>query len=183
MKNMLDSIFFTRLFVSERKQIALIADEKLHTQISRCIFATKSLRNEDNMLKLKKEDYEKILGHAKAGLPNEACGLLGGYEEDGNQVVTDVYLLRNVDESREHFSMDPAEQLAAVKDIRSKGRTLLGNFHSHPESPSRPSKEDIRLAYDSKMHYLILSLMEEQPVLNSFHIEKGNVTKEELTIE
>lgn len=135
------------------------------------------------MLKLKKEDYEKILEHATAGLPNEACGLLGGYEEDGNQVITDVYLLRNVDESREHFSMDPAEQLAAVKDIRSKGRQLLGNFHSHPESPSRPSQEDIRLAYDSRSHYLILSLMEKEPVLNSFHIEKGSVTKEELVIE
>lgn len=139
-------------------------------------------RNE-TMLKLKKEDYQKILDHAVAGLPNEACGLLGGYEEDGNQIITDVYLLRNVDESREHFSMDPAEQLAAVKDIRSKGRQLLGNFHSHPESPSRPSQEDIRLAYDSRMHYLILSLMEETPVLNSFHIEKENVTKEELVIE
>ena len=46
-KNKLDSLFFTRLFVSEQKQIALIADEKLHTQISRRIFATKLLRNED----------------------------------------------------------------------------------------------------------------------------------------
>ena len=135
------------------------------------------------MIKIKQEDYRKILDHACAGLPNEACGLLGGSEENGDHIVTDVYLLRNVDESREHFSMDPAEQLAAVKDIRSKGRQLLGNFHSHPESPSRPSQEDIRLAYDSKMHYLILSLMEEEPVLNSFHIEKGAVTKEELVIE
>ena len=135
------------------------------------------------MLKLKKEDYQKILRHATAGLPNEACGLIGGYEENGDQIVTDVYLLRNVDESREHFSMDPAEQLSTVKDIRSKGQQLLGNFHSHPESPSRPSQEDIRLAYDSKMHYLILSLMEETPVLNSFHIEKGEVTKEEIVIE
>ena len=136
------------------------------------------------MLILKQEDYQKILEHAKTGLPNEACGLLGGYtNEDGSQVITDVYLLRNVDESREHFSMDPKEQFAAVKDIRSKGRELLGNFHSHPESPSRPSEEDIRLAYDSKIHYLILSLMEEgNPVLNSFHIEKGAVTKETLEI-
>lgn len=137
------------------------------------------------MLILKQEDYQKILEHAKKGLPNEACGLLGGYtEKDGSQVITDVYLLRNVDESREHFSMDPKEQFAAVKDIRSKGRELLGNFHSHPESPSRPSEEDIRLAYDSKIHYLILSLMEEgNPVLNSFHIEKGVVTKETLEIQ
>lgn len=137
------------------------------------------------MLILKQEDYQKILEHAKTGLPNEACGLLGGYtKENGSQVITDVYLLRNVDESREHFSMDPKEQFAAVKDIRSKGRELLGNFHSHPESPSRPSEEDIRLAYDSKIHYLILSLMEEgNPVLNSFHIEKGAVTKETLEIQ
>ncbi len=137
------------------------------------------------MLILKQEDYQKILEHARTGLPNEACGLLGGYtNEDGSQVITDVYLLRNMDESREHFSMDPKEQFAAVKDIRSKGRELLGNFHSHPESPSRPSEEDIRLAYDSKIHYLILSLMEEgNPVLNSFHIEKGAVTKETLEIQ
>lgn len=137
------------------------------------------------MLILKQEDYQKILEHARMGLPNEACGLLGGYtNEDGSQVITDVYLLRNVDESREHFSMDPKEQFAAVKDIRSKGRELLGNFHSHPESPSRPSEEDIRLAYDSKIHYLILSLMEEgNPVLNSFHIEKGAVTRETLEIQ
>ncbi len=49
MKNMLDSIFFAQLFVSERKQIAMIADEKSPTRISHRSFATKSLRNEDIM--------------------------------------------------------------------------------------------------------------------------------------
>ncbi len=39
-KNMLDSTFFTLLFVSERKQIAMIADEKSPTRISHRIFAT-----------------------------------------------------------------------------------------------------------------------------------------------
>ena len=81
--------------------------------------------------------------------------------------------------------MDPKEQLAAVKDMRSNGLQLLGNFHSHPESPSRPSEEDKRLAYDSKVNYLILSLMDnDNPVFNAFWIDENkNVTKEEFVIE
>ena len=137
------------------------------------------------MLYLKKEDYEKILAHCKEGLPNEACGLIGGTIEGDKRSIQKVYLLTNIDQSNEHFSMDPKEQLAAVKDMRANGLKLLGNFHSHPESPSRPSEEDKRLAYDSKVNYLILSLMDlENPVFNAFRIdEENNVTKEELVIE
>jgi proteasome lid subunit RPN8/RPN11 len=58
----------------------------------------------------------------------------------------------------------------------------LGNWHSHPESPSRPSEEDKRLAYDPKASYMILSLMAQTPVLNSFHIEGGDSSKEDLRI-
>ena len=137
------------------------------------------------MLYLKKEDYEKILAHFKEGLPNEECGLIGGTIEGDKRSIQKVYLLTNIDQSNEHFSMDPKEQLAAVKDMRANGLKLLGNFHSHPESPSRPSEEDKRLAYDSKVNYLILSLMDlENPVFNAFRIdEEKNVTKEELVIE
>ena len=137
------------------------------------------------MLYLKKEDYEKMLKHCREGLPNEACGLIGGVVAGDKRTIKKVYLLTNIDQSNEHFSMDPKEQLEAVKDMRSNGLTLLGNFHSHPESPSRPSEEDKRLAYDSKVNYLILSLMDnDNPVLNAFWIdEEKNVTKEELVIE
>lgn len=135
------------------------------------------------MLYLKQQDYDRMLKHCKKGLPNEACGLIGGRKEGENQYIEKVYLLTNVDESREHFSMDPREQFAAIKDIRANGWELLGNFHSHPESPSRPSEEDKRLAYDSSVSYLILSLMEEAPVLKSFRIdEEKNVTIEPLEI-
>ena len=137
------------------------------------------------MLYLDKEDYEKILKHCREGLPNEACGLIGGTIEGDKRYIKKVYLLTNIDESNEHFSMDPKEQLAAVKDMRSNGLQLLGNIHSHPESPSRPSEEDKRLAYDSKVNYLILSLMDnDNPVFNAFWIDENkNVTKEEFVIE
>lgn len=135
------------------------------------------------MLQIQNKDYQKILEHAIKGLPNEACGLLGGALENEIKVVKEVYLLRNVDESREHFSMDPMEQLKVVKELRSKEYVLFGNFHSHPESPSRPSEEDKRLAYDPKASYLILSLMDlENPVLKAFNIVAGTVTEEPIEL-
>lgn len=135
------------------------------------------------MIKLSESDYEKILAHAESELPNEACGLIGGVFEDGVKVIKKVYLLTNTDQSNEHFSMDPREQLSAIKDMRANGLVPLGNWHSHPESPSRPSDEDKRLAYDSKASYMILSLMDrENPVLNSFHISGTDAEKEQLEI-
>ena len=131
------------------------------------------------MITMKKSDLETIIEHAKKELPDEACGLIGGTIDGEDKEIKKVYLLTNIDHSNEHFSMDPKEQLAAVKDMRKEGLVPLGNWHSHPETPSRPSDEDKRLAYDSKASYMILSLMNiEEPVLHSFHIE-GDVSETE----
>lgn len=131
---------------------------------------------------LKKADYDKMVAHAKANLPEEACGLIAGHDEDGVRVIDKVYLIENVDHTNEHFTITPKAQLEAIKNMRQNGLKPLGNWHSHPESPSRSSQEDIRLAYDSSASYLILSLMNEEPVLHSFHVENGQSTKEDLNI-
>ena len=135
------------------------------------------------MIKLSKADYNKIIAHAESELPNEACGLIAGNIDGESKEIKKVYFLTNTDHSNEHFSLDPREQLAAVKDMRKNGLVPLGNWHSHPESPSGPSDEDKRLAYDSKASYMILSLMDrENPVLNSFRISSSQAEKEELII-
>ena len=137
---------------------------------------------------INKNDYERILAHARENLPEEACGLIAGIDrEDGVREIKKVYLLTNIDHTNEHFSIDPKDQLASIKDMRAEGLKPLGNWHSHPESPSRPSEEDKRLSNDSNASYLILSLEEaDNPVLNAFHVESVNgektVRKEELTI-
>lgn len=136
------------------------------------------------MIEITKQQYKDILDHSLKARPNEACGLLGGKIENGVKHVQKVYLLTNLDNSPEHFSMDPKEQFQAVKDMRNNGWMMLGNFHSHPASPSRPSEEDKRLAFDSEASYLILSLMEEQNiVLKSFTILKDEVSEEKLIIK
>lgn len=130
---------------------------------------------------LKNHHYQEIISYAQEKLPNEACGLLAGRTENDVKIVEKVYYLTNIDHSPEHFSMDPKEQFAAIKDIRSNHWQLLGNFHSHPSSPSRPSQEDIRLAFDPEASYFILSLKDkDKPVLKSFKIKDKSIIEEEL---
>lgn len=135
-----------------------------------------------NIIRLSYECYDEMVRYAKSELPNEACGLLAGKQDADGKEVLKVYHLTNTDHATDHFTIDPKEQLAAVKDMRANGYVQLGNWHSHPESPSRPSEEDKKLAYDPKASYMILSLMAENPVLNSFHIENNEVEKEDLRI-
>ena len=119
---------------------------------------------------------------AREGLPNEACGLIAGKADEDTKTVEKVYFLTNTDANTEHFSIDPKEQLAAVRNMRELGLVPLGNFHSHPSTPARLSDEDIRLAYDPKASYLVLSLAEEPPVLMAFGVKNGVVSPQTLEI-
>ena len=49
------------------------------------------------MLFLTKNDYDKILKHCEAGLPDEACGLIGGTKDGNDKYIKKVYLLTNID--------------------------------------------------------------------------------------
>ena len=68
----------------------------------------------------------------------------------------------------------------ALKQI---AMTLIANYHSHPQTPSRPSKEDIRLAYDPNILYIIVSLASEQPIIKAFQISNGIATEEIIEID
>lgn len=133
------------------------------------------------------EAYDSILSQARRDAPIESCGYALGKKQEGAILITENRPLTNVDHSAEHFSFDPKEQFAAVKYARSNGLSVIGNWHSHPASPSRPSEEDKRLAYDPNAFYLIMSLSPEKsgqpyveegvPVLNAFKVVNGMVTR------
>ena len=119
-----------------------------------------------------------IIAHAKKELPYEACGYLAA---EGDLVVSH-YELTNLDKAADHFNMDPEEQFAAVKEMRENGLNLYAVYHSHPETPARPSTEDIRLAYDPDINYVIISLAPGPANIRSFRIQKGKVLPEPLDI-
>lgn len=134
------------------------------------------------MLILQQNYFSQIAAYARQQLPLEACGLIAGIKENENIIVKKIYFLNNVDKSVRHFSLSPQEQFQAIKDMRQNNYILLGNWHSHPSSVAVPSAEDIKLAYDPALSYLILSLQYSTPLLNSFKIKNGIITKEIIHI-
>ncbi len=128
-------------------------------------------------IKIIRQHYDQMVTQAKKEFPLECCGLLAGNKINDEIIIKEVYPLRNVDESSEHFSMDPKEQFKVIKKIRKDGQELIGNYHSHPYTPSRPSEEDKRLAYDSNMVYGIISLKDEETVLNFFKISDNELVE------
>ncbi len=135
-----------------------------------------------SIIRMNCELYDQIVQYAKEHLPEESCGLIAGAIEGDSKTIKKVYFLENVDHAEDHFTLDPKEQLMAVKDMRANGYKPIGNWHSHPSSPSRPSVEDIKLAYDKDASYMILSFLTAAPVFHSFHIENGAYEKEDLRV-
>ena len=129
------------------------------------------------MLQIPKDIHDDLIAHAREGFPLEVCGILGGTGE----TVSAIYRMTNTDASNEHFMMEPKEQFAVIKDLRAKGLAMLAIYHSHPESPARPSEEDIRLALTPDVSYVIISLAEAAvPDVRSFKISSGNVRIETI---
>jgi proteasome lid subunit RPN8/RPN11 len=117
-------------------------------------------------MKVPQKIYDSIVDAAVQADPLEACGLLGG---DGDS-VKEFYQLSNTDASSDHYNMSPGEQFAAIKDMREKGISMIGIWHSHPETPARMSEEDKRLAMTPGVTYVILSLAGSEPVVKGFRL-------------
>ena len=123
------------------------------------------------MIHIPRHIIEGIIEQARGELPDEACGLLLG---SGNEAVR-RFPMTNIDHSPEHFCFDPREQFQALREARNEGLRIIANYHSHPATPARPSPEDVRLALDPDMVYIIVSLLDkENPALKAFRIREGH---------
>ena len=130
------------------------------------------------MLKITQDIVDEIAAHGRSEAPLEACGYLAA--RDG--IACKSIAMKNIDASPVHFSMDPAEQFTAMRTCRQEGLTIRAVYHSHPETDAYPSAEDIKLAYDPDISYVIVSLAGSVPSINSFIIEKNQVLPENIEI-
>lgn len=130
------------------------------------------------MLRLTPAVREQIIEHCLAGVPEEACGLLGGLPSDSVVDATLCWPARNLAASSTLYELDPADHLRADREAESKGLEIVGVFHSHTHTEAYPSPTDVARAPDPDWHYVLVSLAGEEPVVRSFRIREGVITEE-----
>lgn len=96
---------------------------------------------------------------AKAGNPQETCGLLSGTMSIDACHVTRIWPAANLAaDPIHHFELDPAVRFAAENHCRQAGRQVVGHWHSHPNGRLDPSPADLAMAYEPHMIWVIIAL-------------------------
>lgn len=132
------------------------------------------------MLEIPSSVLAELLAHLVDGLPDEACGLLGGIAGSGDTscVVNKWYPSPNMAHSSRVYTIDPKVHLRADRDCEDRGDTLIGVVHSHTHSEPFPSPTDVAQAPDPDWHYVIVSFRLGSPMLRSYRIQDGKIAEE-----
>jgi proteasome lid subunit RPN8/RPN11 len=138
----------------------------------------------------------ELVAHARAGTPDEVCGILAGREDRVERVFRVRNTADDVSEDRAvfrdratgapthgrkavHYYMDPKDQLRVYNAIDDLGLDVVGYYHSHTHTEARPSPTDIRLANDLAAYYILISLQQpDSPSVRAWRIRKDEPTAE-----
>tara|TARA_B100000745_G_scaffold204707_1_gene135190 strand:+ start:659 stop:1120 length:462 start_codon:yes stop_codon:yes gene_type:complete len=93
--------------------------------------------------------------------PKEACGLLlGNISKDNIRCTFSINSKNMAKNPYKFFDIDVRNIFKAELFSRNNNISLLGHFHSHPDSPSGdiPSKHDIKNISNLKYHWIIVSI-------------------------
>ena len=126
---------------------------------------------------------DELIAHARAGYPNEACGLILGSAPaaEGGQPLRFVPT-RNAAASPHRYEIDSADLLRLTLEADERDEVFWAIVHSHVRSPARPSPTDIGLAFYPDALYLLVSLADDEadprtgrPSVRAWRIVDGQV--------
>ena len=127
---------------------------------------------------------DQLMAHARAELPNEACGLLAGSLASGRAVT--YHPTRNAEASPLRYSVHPEDLVRITFAIEDAGEELVAIFHSHTHSPASPSATDRRTAMYPDQFYVIASLADPDAppdrALRAWRIIRGHSFEVPLAI-
>jgi len=119
---------------------------------------------------------DEIVAHARAGLPNEACGILAGLAGR----VERFFPAESDEPSPYYYRIESRDQIRIMNEIDEAGLDLIGIYHSHTSSPAFPSRTDAEQAFWPDAVYVIVSLASPDADVRGYRIRDMEVTEEEL---
>lgn len=133
------------------------------------------------MIKIKIKGIEDIIRHCKEETPIEACGILAGKikhpSKDTIKEITKIFRCKNQLNSTTLYEIGAEEQYKIYTQIDDLGFELIGFYHSHPHTSTKPSSIDREKSCYYGYSYLIVSL---NPVrISSWVLEEKGVFKAE----
>jgi proteasome lid subunit RPN8/RPN11 len=131
---------------------------------------------------------QALIEHARAGYPNEACGLIIGAASAGDGgAALRFEATVNKAASPYRYEIDPADLYRISVAADDADEVIWSIVHSHTHTPAIPSPTDIGLAFYPDALYLLVSLSEDEadpttgaPSVRAWRIVDGAIHEVEL---
>ena len=123
----------------------------------------------------------KILAHARADHPDEACGIIAG--PAGSDRPERFISMLNAERSPTFYRFDSLEQLHVWREMDERDEEPVVIYHSHTATEAYPSRTDISYAMEPGAHYVLVSTRDPvEDEFRSFRIMDGEVTEEGVAV-
>ena len=109
-------------------------------------------------VQIKKSAYEKLLNLLQKHTPNIICGFLVGDRDDKNKIilVTDAREIKTRCDTRIHFQPVFSDFRRVADEIHKEGKSIVGEFHTHPQGNSNPTGRDMKIMRWMKTGFWII---------------------------
>ena len=133
------------------------------------------------MLRISKDVYDKIVAHARADHPDEACGVVAG--PAGSDRPERFIPMTNAARSPTFYEFDSTEQFQVWQQMDDNDEEPVVLYHSHTATEAYPSRTDVSYASEPGAHYVLVSTRaEHETEFRSYRIIDGQVTEEPVTV-
>jgi len=133
------------------------------------------------MLTISRALYDKIVAHARADYPDEACGMITG--PAGSDRPERFIAMLNAARSPTFYEFDSTELIRVWNEMEDRDEEPVVIYHSHTATEAYPSRTDIDLAAVPEAHYVLVAAWDENAIeFRSYRIVDGEVTEEPVTV-
>jgi proteasome lid subunit RPN8/RPN11 len=133
------------------------------------------------MLSIRRELHDKIVAHARADHPDEACGVIAG--PAGSDRPERFIPMLNAERSPTFYRFDSTEQFQVWKEMDDRAEEPVVIYHSHTATGAYPSRTDISYASEPGAHYVLVSTRDpDRTDFRSFRIAGDKVTEEPVKV-